>query len=395
MRKVIGVLAPITVILVAWALAVKAESSSEATQSLIKVIPYVVALLAIFMSVWYQNSNSFYLVCFILISYIFISISQEHLPMLVEAVTMLSILFPLNIVWLSFSKERGIFSNYGRNKAIIVSAQLTWVFINIKIKSSVPAIQGMSQVYIGIKAPAVVLYILAVGLLLSCYILKNRYMDLIYVAVLITSIISFYFSNRILLVSIFTSAIFVIMVIAMFDVSYSLAFYDTLTGVLSRRALEQELLKLGNRKYAIAMVDLDFFKKVNDSYGHDIGDEVLKMVASLLNKTLAKAKVFRYGGEEFVVLFIGKSYNEIMPQLERTRRAIERRPFIVRSDNRPTEKPDKISKYAKGKGKINITVSIGLAQRTDLIKTGYDVIKKADEALYKSKNGGRNCITSI
>lgn len=395
MRKVMGVLAPITVILVAWALAVKAESSSEATQSLIKVIPYVIALLVIFMSVWYQNSNSFYLVCFILISYIFISISQEHLPMLVEAVTMLSILFPLNIVWLSFSKERGIFSNYGRNKAIIVSAQLIWVFINIKIKSSVPAIQGMSQVYIGIKAPAVVLYILAVGLLLSCYILKNRYMDLIYVAVLITSIISFYFSNRILLVSIFTSAIFVIMVIAMFDVSYSLAFYDTLTGVLSRRALEQELLKLGNRKYAIAMVDLDFFKKVNDSYGHDIGDEVLKMVASLLNKTLAKAKVFRYGGEEFVVLFIGKSYNEIMPQLERTRRAIERRPFIVRSDNRPTEKPDKISKYAKGKGKINITVSIGLAQRTDLIKTGYDVIKKADEALYKSKNGGRNCITSI
>ncbi len=395
MRKVMGVLAPITVILVAWALAVKAESSSEATQSLIKVIPYVIALLVIFMSVWYQNSNSFYLVCFILISYIFISISQEHIPMLVEAVTMLSILFPLNIVWLSFSKERGIFSNYGRNKAIIVSAQLIWVFINIKIKSSVPAIQGMSQVYIGIKAPAVVLYILAVGLLLSCYILKNRYMDLIYVAVLITSIISFYFSNRILLVSIFTSAIFVIMVIAMFDVSYSLAFYDTLTGVLSRRALEQELLKLGNRKYAIAMVDLDFFKKVNDSYGHDIGDEVLKMVASLLNKTLAKAKVFRYGGEEFVVLFIGKSYNEIMPQLERTRRAIERRPFIVRSDNRPTEKPDKISKYAKGKGKINITVSIGLAQRTDLIKTGYDVIKKADEALYKSKNGGRNCITSI
>ena len=395
MRKVMGVLAPITVILVAWALAVKAEFSSDATQSLIKVIPYVIALLAIFMSVWYQNSNSFYLVCFILISYIFISISQEHIPMLVEAVTMISILFPLNIVWLSFSKERGIFSNYGRNKAIIVSAQLIWVFINIKIKSSVPVTQGISQIYIGIKVPAVVLYILAVGLLLSCYILKSRYMDLIYVAVLIASIISFYFSNRILLVSIFSSAIFVIMVIAMFDVSYSLAFYDTLTGVLSRRALEQELLKLGNRKYAIAMVDLDFFKKINDNYGHDIGDEVLKMVASILDKTLYKAKVFRYGGEEFVVLFVGKSYNEIMTQLERTRRAIEQRPFIVRSDNRPVEKPEKINKQPKGKGKINITVSIGLAQKTNSIKMGYDVIKKADEALYKSKNSGRNCITSI
>ncbi len=395
MRKVVGVLAPIVVILVAWALAVKVEFSSEATQSLIKVIPYVIALLAIFMSVWYQNSNSFYLVCFVLISFIFISISQGHMPMLVEAVTMLSILFPLNIIWLSFSKERGIFSNYGINKAIIVSAQLLWVFINIKIKSSTPVTQGISKFYIGIKVPAVVIYILVVGLMLSCYLLKNRYMDLIYVSVLITSIISFYFSNRILLVAIFTSAIFVIVVIAMFDVSYSLAFYDPLTGVLSRRALEQELLKLGNRKYAIAMVDLDFFKKVNDSYGHDIGDEVLKMVASILNRTLSKAKVFRYGGEEFIVIFTGKSYNDTTTQLERTRRTIERRPFIVRSDNRPIEKSDKATKYSKGKGKINITVSIGLAQKTDLLKTGYDVIKKADEALYNSKNGGRNCITSI
>ena len=260
MRKVVGVLAPITVILVAWALAVKAESYSDATQSLIKVIPIVIALLAIFMSIWYQNSNSFYLVCFILISYIYISISQEHLPMLVEAVTMLSILFPVNVVWLSFSKERGIISTYGRNKAIILLAQLLWVFINIRIKSNVPAGPGISGIYIGIKAPAIVLYIMAVGILLSCYILKNQNMNLIYVAVLISSVISFYLSNRLLLVAIFTSAIFVIMVIAMFDVSYSLAFYDTLTGVLSRRALEQELLKLGNRKYYIAMVDLDFLK---------------------------------------------------------------------------------------------------------------------------------------
>lgn len=396
MRKVMGVLAPIMVIMVAWALAVKAESSIDAIQSLIKVIPYVIALLAIFMSVWYQNSNSFYLVCFILVSYIFISISKNHFPMLTEAVTMLSILLPINTVWLSFSQERGIFSTYGRNKAVIVSIQLIWVFINTMRKSSIAVTQDMiSQIFIGIKAPAVVLYILAVGILLSCYILKRRYMDLIYVTVLISSIIAFYFSNRILLVAIFTSAVFVIMVIAMFDVSYSLAFYDTLTGVLSRRALEQELLKLGNRKYAIAMVDLDHFKKINDTYGHDIGDEVLKMVASILNSTFSKAKVFRYGGEEFVVLFTGKGNKEILPQLERARKAVECRPFILRSDKRPDEKQNKYNKYSRGKGKINITVSIGLAQKTELLKSCYDVIKKADEALYKSKNGGRNCVTSI
>jgi len=396
MRKVVGILAPITVILVAWALAVKAESFSDVTRSLITVIPYVIALLAVFMSIWYQNSNSFFLVCFILVSYIFISMSQKHFPMLVEAVTMLSVLLPINTVWLSISKERGIFSAYGRNKALIIIAQLIWVFINIRIKSNVPMGQGMDQVYIEIKVPALILYILAAGLLLSCYIFKDQYMYLIYVAVLITSIIVFSLSDRIVLTAIFISAIFVIMVIAMFDVSYSLAFYDTLTGVLSRRALEQELLKLGGRKYTIAMVDLDYFKKINDSYGHDIGDEVLKMVASILSKTLSKAKIFRYGGEEFVVLFTGKGYNDVMGQLELVRRTIEQRPFIVRSDNRPAKKPDESAKclMSRGKGKINFTVSIGLAQKTDQLKTSYDVIKKADEALYKSKQSGRNCITS-
>jgi len=397
MRRLVGILAPITVILVAWVLAVKAESFSDVTQSLITVIPYVIASLAIFMSIWFQNSNSFYLVCFVLVMYIYINISQKHLPALTEAVTMFSVLLPINTIWLSFSKERGIFSPYGRKKALIIIAQLLWVFVNIRIKSKAPLNQGTDQVYIGIKVPALILYILAVGILLSCYIFKYRYMDLIYVTVLISSIIAFYLSNRLVLASVYISAIFVIMVIAMFDVSYSLAFYDTLTGVLSRRALEQELLKLGGRKYTIAMVDLDHFKKINDCYGHDIGDEVLKMVASILSKTLNKAKIFRYGGEEFVVLFTGKGYNEVLEQMELIRRTIEKRPFIIRSDNRPVQKPDEPAKYpySKGKGKINVTVSIGLAQKTDSLKTSYDVIKKADEALYKSKKCGRNCITSI
>lgn len=396
MRRLMTVLAPLIVLLIAWALASKSELSGDAVKSLIKVVPYIIALLALFMSVWYQNSNSFYLVLFVLTLYIFTVISQKSIPMLTQVVTMGSILLPISALWLGFSKERGIFSSYGRNKALIILGQLIWIFINMMGKSSVPVSEGMTAGFTGVKVPAVVLYIISVGLLLSCYILKNINMNIIYVAVLITSVISFYFANRILLTSIFTSAIFVIMVIALFDVSYSLAFYDTLTGVLSRRALEQELLKLGNKKYAIAMVDLDHFKHINDSYGHDVGDEVLKMVASLLDKNSGHGKVFRYGGEEFVVLFTRTHYNEIMPLLERMRRAVERRPFVLRADNRPAQKPEKAGvKPSKGKGVINITVSIGLAQKTELLKTCFDVIRKADEALYKSKNGGRNCVTKI
>jgi len=390
------ILAPLIVLLTAWALASKAELYSEAVQSLILVVPYIIAVLALFMSVWYQNSNSFYLVLFILISHIFIVASQKKIPMLTEAATMVSILLPLNTLWLSFSKERGVFSSYGGKKALIILVQLVWIFVSMMIKSGTPAAAGMAESFSGIKVPAVVIYIISVGLLLSCYILKSVNMNIIYVAVLITSVLSLYFANRIILTSIFTAAIFVIVVIALFDVSYSLAFYDPLTGVYSRRALEQELLKLGNKKYVIAMVDLDHFKKINDTYGHDIGDEVLKMVASVLQNNSGHGKVFRYGGEEFVVLFTRTNCNEIMNLLERMRRAIERRPFIIRADNRPAEKPDKNSiNSSAGKGRINITVSIGVAQKSDLMKSCFDVIKKADEALYKSKNCGRNCVTKI
>lgn len=97
---------------------------------------------------------------------------------------------------------------------------------------------------------------------------------------------------------------FLIFIIALFEASYSLAFHDTLTGVLSRRAMEQEILRLGN-KYTVAMVDIDHFKRVNDTYGHQIGDDVLKMIASLINKNIQSGKVFRYGGEEFAIIFPG------------------------------------------------------------------------------------------
>lgn len=388
------VLAPFIVLLVAWALAAKAELAGSAVHSLLCAAPYIVAILALFMSVWYQNSNSFYLVCFILTIYAFISASALKYPMLNEVVTFSSILLPINAILLGFSKERGIISSYGRNKAIIIIAQLIWIFINMMGKSGADATKAPQPILIGLKAPALVLYIIAIVVLLVSYFLKSQYLNIAFVAVLIASIISFYLSNRIIVVAIFTTAIFVIIVIALFDISYSLAFYDTLTGVLSRRALEQELLKLGN-KYCIAMVDLDHFKHINDNYGHDVGDEVLKMVASLLEKTAGRAKVFRYGGEEFAILFSGIGISDATAQLERMRKIIERRPFIIRSMNRPSEKPQKITASSTGQGKINVTVSIGVAQKSELLKTWQEVIRKADEALYKSKNGGRNCVTRV
>jgi diguanylate cyclase (GGDEF)-like protein len=393
MRRVLKVTAPFIVVLIAWAAASKIEAYGDFTEALIGILPYVTAILALFMSVWYLNSNFFYYIVLMLIFYIFIGISVKHSLMLNEAVNFISILLPVNAVWLCFAKERGIISTYGRNKALLILAQIIWVFINIMGKSGLPLENYENQPAAGLKVFAVVIYILSVTILLGSYMLNRKYINLIFIAVLFTSYISLHFAHNAMVNAIFTSAAFLIMIIGLFDISYSMAFYDTLTEVLSRKALEQRLLKLRSN-YSIAMIDIDHFKRINDKYGHDVGDQVLRMVASVISKRSGRGQVFRYGGEEFVVLFHKIPYNEVVQQLHRIRKSIERRPFIIRSPDRPEKKPEKIEKKPlKDQERINVTVSIGIARKNELLKTSYDVIRKADEAMYISKRNGRNCIT--
>jgi diguanylate cyclase (GGDEF)-like protein len=393
MRKLTTGLIPFAVILLAWFTASKAASFNDAVNSVMLILPFVIAVLALFMSIWYKNSRFFFLTVFMLISYIVLKIAAAKEAMLMEAVTAISILIPINLVWLAFISERGIITGYGANKAILIGIQLAWVLVSVLGKSEDPAAGMLSpDQAMSIPAPAIILYILAIAFLLINYILKGQYIFVVFISILITTYISLHFALRPVILAIFTNSVFIMVVSALFEVSYSLAFYDTLTGVLSRRAFEQELDKLG-KQYCIAMVDIDHFKRVNDLYGHDIGDEVLKMVASILNRISYKARTFRYGGEEFAIIFQGQRISDVMTVLERVRAEVEQRPFVIRSENRPQEKPENITGSSKGRGRINITVSIGVAQKTESLKTPPDVIKRADEALYRAKSSGRNRVS--
>ena len=95
----------------------------------------------------------------------------------------------------------------------------------------------------------------------------------------------------------------------------------------ARGSLNEALVNLGKR-YAIAMIDIDRFKKFNDKYVHKTGDQVLKMVASKLKELTGGAKVFRYGGEEFTAIFAGKAAQEAVPHLDTYRKIIESTPFV-------------------------------------------------------------------
>lgn len=180
-----------------------------------------------------------------------------------------------------------------------------------------------------------------------------------------------------------------VLVVSVVESSFAMAYRDGLTGLPSRRAFNEEILKLGGR-YTIALVDIDHFKRCNDKYGHDVGDQVLRMVAARLAEVSGGGKAFRYGGEEFAILFPGKERAECIAQLERLRERIKGTAFAIRGADRPRRKPNSPRTSRAPARTIAVTVSIGVAERSARHSEPEAVIKAADQALYRAKKEGRN-----
>ena len=208
-----------------------------------------------------------------------------------------------------------------------------------------------------------------------------------------------------------------ILAASLIETSYVLAYHDELTGIRGRRAFNESLLSL-DQQYAIAIVDIDHFKKFNDTYGHDVGDQVLCLVAKRLSQVGGDGQAFRCGGEEFAIVFRNTSAKEAFDHLDALRQIIEKSTFQVRgsdrravrrgerraernaetrSDRRAAE-PDR-RKPAKKKtaaspnqqpDHLSVTVSIGVAEPSTRNRQPERVIQAADQALYRAKNKGRN-----
>jgi len=172
--------------------------------------------------------------------------------------------------------------------------------------------------------------------------------------------------------------------------SYNLAYRDELTGLPGRRALMEALGRLRGR-YVLAMLDVDHFKNFNDTHGHDVGDQVLRLVASRVRRASGSGQPFRYGGEEFTLVFPGKSLEDVMETLEEVRRAVEETPMVLRGPDRPRQKPaPRRGRSRDGRRKVTLTISIGAATPNAAARTPDQVLKNADQALYRAKQQGRN-----
>ncbi|MEM7708916.1 MAG: GGDEF domain-containing protein [Pseudomonadota bacterium] len=170
--------------------------------------------------------------------------------------------------------------------------------------------------------------------------------------------------------------------------SHDMAFVDPLTRLKNRRALDNAMKTLSGN-FAIAMLDIDHFKKVNDRFGHDFGDQVLRMVAARVRR-LRLCQPYRYGGEEFCLVFRGRSLVEAKKRCEKIREEISSRPVAMRGVGRPQRKPLKKSAYRQKVPSVKATVSIGLAHSSKHAGDAQTVVAAADKALYRAKKGGRN-----
>jgi two-component system cell cycle response regulator len=165
--------------------------------------------------------------------------------------------------------------------------------------------------------------------------------------------------------------------------SIEMALYDALTGLNNRRSLERRLpamiesARLRGAALTMMILDIDHFKRVNDTYGHDVGDRVLKGFAAQLQEIVRGGDLLcRLGGEEFVVVMPDVDTNQAARIAERARRTTESRDFVLDG----------------AAGSVSVTVSIGLAELRDKWDSA-ELYRRADRALYLSKSAGRNRVT--
>lgn len=179
--------------------------------------------------------------------------------------------------------------------------------------------------------------------------------------------------------------------------SRNMAFNDELTGIPGRRSLTQYAQEISGQ-FAVVMIDIDFFKNFNDKYGHDAGDNVIKLVASKIAKTGNRGRAFRYGGEEFTLVFDGKHIDDVRETIEDLRVQLESYPMAILVHNRPQKSASesKNRRHSSVKQEIvKVTCSFGIAQSSLGNNDFKAAIKRADSALYKAKKGGRNCVRTI
>jgi diguanylate cyclase (GGDEF)-like protein len=371
------------------------QKYSELPQSIINGIiflPVTLTVLVISLSIHFNRSPIFFYVVLVAIANIVLGLELAKTDL---SYAMLSGLLPLMLLVLTLLPDRGIISIRAIPAYAILLSGITFSIImtnmspewitHILLTDWLPARyfdwtqQSQSVLFISVTV--------FISMLVLYFVRPSTHMSA-GLGVLIMLITQLHFGETDHSLNVFSSTALLMCLYAVLQESWRMAYLDELTELPARRALREKFQKTGGL-YTVAMLDVDHFKKFNDSYGHDTGDAVLRMIATKLNKVTGGGSPYRYGGEEFSVVFTGKNREDAKPHLETLRETIANTPFIINRASR--RKSDKKFKRRKNKS-VNVTVSIGIADSKANVSSPWDALKLADKALYHAKASGRNCV---
>jgi diguanylate cyclase (GGDEF)-like protein len=391
LRHLAGLLVPGGVLLLA-AWAVQREEVIRSAAAPYALMFCCSALAAALLISWYYDQSRLLCVASAVVLTVWL---MERMPNVANSAKFAAVLLlPVNFVLFAAVRERGVLSFEGFLKIGVVIAQafgVAWLGqTNHHVLESLLGWGHQAVAWMWLPIPAVVAFGIA-GMSLAVLFLVRR--SSVEPGLLWALAAMFLGMNQMMTpeaLLLYAGTASLMLVFAVLEHGYDIAFRDELTGLPGRRAFNHIMEQLGGT-YALAMCDVDHFKKHNDSYGHETGDQILKMVAVKLSQVGGGGRAFRYGGEEFLLVFRGLSAREAEPFVEAVCRSVALSGFVIRGVDRPARKPSEI-RPKKNQPKIQITISAGVAGRSQRHSSPELVLDAADSALYRAKEAGRNCV---
>jgi diguanylate cyclase (GGDEF)-like protein len=368
-------------------------------------MPYMVMILCFVLGACFHQSRISFISLFLTASMMLLSHAAFDVPddrRLNTLIFLVSVYYPLLALIFYFMREQGILSVQGYLKIAIVLSALVVLLLLPKIPSLTDALAGRNVAAIvrpvagWLKVP-----LMGMAVFLCCLplFIAVRGREGGSAGPLLACSVAYVFMGMSFRGSLWESgaarSAFVLffsgagaaMIWLVLESAWRHANIDELTQLSGRRAFNMRMERL-HRGYGLAVVDIDHFKKINDRYGHDTGDQVLRYIASQMRKSGA-GHVYRYGGEEFVIVAAPRDIKEFCASLDDMRDMIGSRPFGIRGIDRPKKKR-KSGGTAGSSEKIRVTVSVGAAVQSPSHSTPDEVLQAADKALYRAKRGGRN-----
>lgn len=375
---------------------IKVGVLADPNSQLVRFFPLGVFATGLALSAYFRRSRIFFATLIVTLADLAFSAIVPHVSagMAATLTNGMALLLPINLVVLAFVKERGIISYSGRKRLagialqIIVLAALCLPQLGtLAARLQTGFVPSVLTSWSHLSQPALATFLLSTAVMIAVLIRRYRAVESSLLWALITSLVGFRMGPGATLAGVFFATGGLAMIVAVIETSYSMAYLDELTQLPSRRALNEALLKLPEN-FTVAMLDVDHFKKFNDTFGHEAGDQALRMVASRLARIAGGGKAYRYGGEEFAILFPSRPAEEVFVFLDRMRKVIEQSNFVVRGRDRRRGATN------PGRGRkrqTSVTVSIGVASSGPELSAPAEVLRVADQALYRAKSRGRNC----